>query len=724
MSVTASGVEGGSIDPITFEVIRNKFRAITEEQAITLKSVSGSPVVTDATDFNNGIYKDDGSIVTMGPQVLFHTGTMSTVIKCIIDECTDNPGISEGDMFILNDPYRGAVHQHDISIVSPIFYEGERVAWAGSCAHQLDVGGMNFGSWSPLATEVQQEAMLLPGLKIVEGGEVREDIWRLVMGMSRLPMFLGLDLKAMIAANTVANRRLVEIIDRYGLGVVREVMDTEIDVSEAMLRERLRGMPDGIWRAVDYIDHDGHENALYEIHVAVEKRGDELTFDMEGSSPQAPGFINCTESGLVGALYTALLPILAPDIHWNQGLLRPVTIKAPDASIVKAEFPAPVSGATVSAMWVLCGVANCALSRMAACSEGSRNEAAAVTKGSLQVVTLGGLNRDGAPYGTLLLDATAGGGGAYDDHDGLDCAGDYCVPKPTITNVEANEASGPLLYLYRGIVTDTAGPGRSRGGASLGLALTPHDTDGLRAMLVCHGYEVPNSAGLFGGEEGSCNQNGLLRGADAAATLVGRVGDADAFAGLEGVEALGAKPGFFPFVPGDAFGYTFQGGGGFGDPIERAPEKVRQDVEDGIVSEGAAENVYGVCVRDLAVDESGTDDRRREIRASRLDGADPQAALSESFPDGTLIEIGHSIGIDATGVIRCRCGCELASSGGNWKDGAHTRVADPESHGPRIRLHDDLEIREHICPQCATLLESEVSRKGAENLFTVDVRVG
>lgn len=284
------------IDPITFEVVRHKLQAMTEEQAITLKAVSGSPVVTDATDFNNGIYLTDGSIVTMGPQVLFHTGTMSAVIRNITADFAASPGIKEGDMYILNDPYKGAVHQPDVSIVAPIFHRGRHVAWAGSCAHQLDVGGMNFGSWSFNATEIQQEAMLLPGIKLVEAGELRQDLWQMILGMSRLPMVLGLDLKAMIAANNVAVRRMVEVMDRYGAESVESVMHAELDASEHQLRTRLRELPDGIFRAVDFLEHDGHTNALYEIRLAVHKSGDELTFDLEGSSPQAPGFINCAHA--------------------------------------------------------------------------------------------------------------------------------------------------------------------------------------------------------------------------------------------------------------------------------------------------------------------------------------------------------------------------------------------------------------------------------------------
>jgi N-methylhydantoinase B len=234
-----------NIDPITFEVIRHKLEAITEEQAITLKNVSGSPVVTEATDFNVGIYLSDGSIVNMGPQVIFHAGTMSTVIYSIIENFSDNPGINEGDMFILNDPYRGAIHQPDVSIVMPIFHRGRRIAWTGSCAHELDTGGMTLGSWAFGATDVQQEAMLLPGVKIVEAGVLREDIWQMIMGMTRLPHVVGLDFKAMIAANNVASRRFHELMQRYGADTVDRVMRIEIDTSERRLRERLKRIPDG-----------------------------------------------------------------------------------------------------------------------------------------------------------------------------------------------------------------------------------------------------------------------------------------------------------------------------------------------------------------------------------------------------------------------------------------------------------------------------------------------
>ena len=271
---------------------------------------------------------------------------MSTVIRTIIAEYGESPGIREGDMWILNDSYRGAVHQPDVSIVAPIFHDGVLVAWAGSCAHELDVGGMAFGGWAVHATEVQQESMILPGIRLVEGGELRQDLWQMIMRQSRLPHLLGLDLKAMIAANHVAIRRFRELVERYGAGVVDAVMRAEIAASEAQLRARLRDLPDGVFRAVDYLEHDGHADRLYDVRVAVTKRGDGLHFDFSGSSPQAPGFINCTRAGLVGAVFSAVLPILAPDIRWNEGILNAVEITAPARLCLRPTFALRRAGET------------------------------------------------------------------------------------------------------------------------------------------------------------------------------------------------------------------------------------------------------------------------------------------------------------------------------------------------------------------------------------------
>ena len=723
-----NGPSGGkaAIDPITFEVIRHKLEAITEEQAITLKNVSGSPVVTEATDFNVGIYLADGAIVNMGPQVIFHAGTMSTVIYSIIENFSANPGINEGDMFILNDPYRGAIHQPDVSIVTPIFHDGRRIAWTGSCAHELDTGGMTFGSWAFAATDVQQEAMLLPGVKLVENGVLREDIWQMIMGMTRLPHVVGLDFKAMIAANNVAARRLHQLMQRYGAETVDQVMRTEIDTSEARLRERLKLIPDGTYRARDFLDHDGHANRLYQIEVAAIKHGDTLILDMEGSSPQAPGFINCTRSGLRGALFTGLLPILAPDIRWNEGVLKPVTIKVPEANICNARWPTPVSGATVSTAWVVQNVAVAALSRMVACVPALVQEGQAVTKGQFSVLTMAGRDRDGGPFGMLLMDAMAGGGGAYIDHDGLDGSGDHSIPRPRIGNVESNEASGPFLYLFRSFIPDTEGAGTMRGGVTMGLAVTPHDADELHTMVVGHGVQVPNSVGQFGGMPGACAYHLLRTRSLPSPTSEGGVGggiaeliDANAHmhdlleAG-DSVRRFDSKPGHFPLHRGDVFAYSFQGGGGYGDPIRRDPGRVARDVHNGLVTPPWAATLYGVVLRDGVVDVEATRTRRREIRSERLGGRTPKAEPPENTGMAAVCPR-----IDDGKRFRCLCGADFGPATEDWKVRAHRRELVPQACGPHLTLHAELELREFVCADCGTLLEVEVARHGQESLATV-----
>jgi N-methylhydantoinase B len=247
--------------------------------------------------------------------------------------------------------------------------------------------------------------------------------------------------------------------------------------------------------------------------------------------------------------------------------------------------------------------------------------------------------------------------------------------------------------------------------------------DDIHAVLLGHGSSVPNSVGLFGGFEGSCNMNYLRRGdedADGRAPI-GAAYDAETLHALGGMEHLGPKPGHFLLGRGDVFSFAFQGGGGYGDPLLRAPESVLGDVEEGFVSVESARRHYGVAIHDGATDVQATEKLRAAIRAERLGGSAPaQAAATVVAGEGELA-IGPSLKRDSDGQIACGCGQLLGPASGNWKDSAVARAVAPADHGPDIVLHEELALREHSCPGCGTLLESEVVRGDAASLHSIEL---
>ncbi len=716
-----------SIDPVTLEVVKHKLWAVPEEQAITLKSVSGSPIVTEANDFNTGLYLADGSIVKMSHQVILHAGSMSQVIKYTLRDCAENPGIEDGDMFIVNDPYKGALHPPDVSIVAPVFVDGELFAWVGACAHQIDVGGMDPGSWCSRATERIQEAMVIPPVKLVEGGKVRNDIWNMILSMSRLPFMVGLDLRAMIAANNVAKRQFLEIIQRYGAETVRRVMDELIRFSERRFRDRLRELPDGIYRAVDFLDHDGHENRLYKVALEVRKKKDHLVFDFSGTSAQAPGFINCTESGLIGGVATGAFTILAYEIPWTEGLLKPMEIVAPPGTLCNAIPPAPNSMSSVAGTHVVENVVIAALSKLVQTKGEHRSEAQGVSRGGVSVLTLSGKDQYGEPFGTYLLDASAGGGGAHSFRDGLHATGSYHNPTPNIANVETNENFSPILYLHRRLIPDSGGPGYHRGGLACGLAFALHDVESLNGVLVSHGVEVPNSAGIFGGFPASCIVNGVFRDSDVRAQFGDGRFPSDSSKLDAQWESLGAKPGRIQLCKDDVLEYTWQGGGGYGDPLDREPERVARDVARRWVTSEAARTFYGVVLKDgtFEVDADATEAERKKIRQKRLTNR-PAGFKHRPSEDHAVVilPLGYSVELTQQGAdnaVRCRkCRHVLGPASENWKHHSARGVLPPNSAGPLIRLHEKLELREFSCPNCGTLLSLDVARKEDPDLFDIE----
>jgi N-methylhydantoinase B len=282
--------------------------------------------------------------------------------------------------------------------------------------------------------------------------------------------------------------------------------------------------------------------------------------------------------------------------------------------------------------------------------------------------------------------------------------------------VEANEASGPFLYLFRSFVPDTEGAGAMRGGITAALAVTPHDVDELHTMVVGHGVQVPNSVGQFGGMPGACAFH-LLRksNGDIAGLIDANTHMHDLFNAGGSVQRLESKLGHFALHRGDVFAYSFQGGGGYGDPIRRDPARVARDVKNGLVTGERASTIYGVALRDDgSVDAEATHARRRTIRAERLGGQTPKM---DSSPETGLADVCPSI--DAQKHFRCLCGADLGPATQDWKPRANMRRLAPEACGPYLTLHAELELREFVCRDCGTLLEVEVARQGQDSIAAI-----
>jgi N-methylhydantoinase B len=701
------------VDPVTYEVIRNRLTAVVAQQSLVLKNVSGSALVTEANDCNTGVYLPDGQIVAMGPHNLFHSGSMELVVRHIIEASKDSGGVQDGDVYITNDPYSGALHMPDVTMLQPVFSNGEHVAWVGSCAHVLDIGGMTPSSWSPRATEIFQEGLRLPPTRLISEGKVREDVWNLIMAASRLPANLGLDLKAMLAANHHARDGMLRLIDRYSTETVTTVMAMILDRSEQRIRERLRTLPDGRARARTYFEHTGRIAGTSRVVVELRKSGDQLVFDYAGTSDQVDGFFNCTESGLRGGVFSAILPVLCHDIPWNSGVMRAITVVAPHGTVVNAAYPAPCGAATIGASEMVQSTAGLAVSRLVSSDPALRDEAMAVTTGSITVCHVAGLNQYGEPFGGALTEILSGGGGATAGRNGIDYRGPNEILTCQINNVEGEESTFPVLYLYRSANTDGGGAGRHHGGVSPSSALTLHDAPWMHAVVVGHGVATPTSQGIHGGMPGSTNHVSIVRGADRDRPAFRSGGTAvlEEYGGA--VERYDASLGEVMLGGNDVLVWSFHGGGGWGDPLDADASMITSELLSGRVSAESARRLYGVVTKDSGLDGDATTALRARLREERRgwpSTPDPDAITRVEVVEGAR-RLGDRlvlVEVDGRRYTACDCGHVLGSAERNWKDFSARSQLSAEDLGPKVGLHSELVAEGFACPGCGALLATDV----------------
>ena len=598
------------MDPITFSIIRHRLYRVVEEAVITLKHVSGSAITNEGHDLMVSLYEADGTLLLGGVGFLHHLTSAAEAFKSIIRRFKDD--VHEGDLFLLNDPFTAALHTSDIYLVSPIHYKGELIAWSACFVHVYDIGAMNPGGFAPDAVDVFSEGFSSPGLKIVDRGNLRQDVWDTLLNMVRGPEMVALDLRSMIACNNVAKDRMISLVEKYGLPTFQETSKTLVAQSEVQLRARLREFPDGSWESRQYFDVKGE---VYKILLKMTKKGDELIFDFTGSSPQSKYAVNCTKWASLGGLFAPLFPLLCYDITWNEGVIRPITVIAPEGSIVNCTKPSPVSVATVGAIQSVNNAACTTIGKMLASHEDYDDQTSAVWHANHFAVFMFGKNQKGGDAIGILTETFAGSGGARTFADGVDIGGEIPNPISRMANVETVEAMFPVRYLFRRRLQDSGGGGEFRGGTGGELALVPHDAPdgGLHYVLSGKGSQFPQSEGLAGGNPGAINDYVWVHSPESEA---GHNCFSQSLSSIPG-EKESISWGVFPLMGKDALYVRWNGGGGVGDPLDRDPASVLTDVINKVISSEAAREIFGVEIQAETLDSSKTELLRKSLRADR-----------------------------------------------------------------------------------------------------------
>jgi N-methylhydantoinase B len=606
-------------------------------------------------------------------------------------------------VFLLNDPYVAAIHQSDVYLICPI-HDGDRlVAWSATFVHVMDIGAMSPGGNSPGATEICHEGVRIPGIKLMERGQLRRDVFDAITNMTRQPGMVGLDLKCEIAANNVARARMQEMYAHYGADLLDAVSAEMIRYSEMVLRRRLRQIPDGIWHARGLVETTDTWNVV----LTLTKRGDHLLFDFTGTDPQAKVGINLPFHATIGNCFAGVLSLLGWDIPKNHGAMAPIEVVAPPGTIMNPTYPAPVSLATTSGGAMARFLADSVLTQMAASSDQWRGEAMAKHAGGRRA-RHAGVNQ----YGNYYVSTFGGvrGGGGHADGDGVDSTGQGTT---TIHNVEWVESSFPLLYLFRRHTQDGAGAGRHRGGAGEEVGITVHDAPEGKIKGVAYGVAgFKNSGqGLFGGYPAPPSVLTLYRGTQVQDRLAGSEAPQD-------LDALGGEPellGYCDFTmsPTDVLFLRSASGGGYGDPLDRDPAAVLEDLGQGLMTEEMARTVYGVAITPHGVDTPATERNRTHLWEERRKAARSANAgrdLSDAQALHPLRENLEVARLDGETWVRCsRCKHGLSRQDEDWTQACARLTLTPDRASPAMApWNDHACLLQLCCPACGALFDCDL----------------
>jgi len=569
------------LDPVTLAVIQNGLQQVCNEMDLAFVRAAFSPVISEALDRSDGIYhRDTGELVAQGELGLpVFVGTMQFSTQAVIEHVKAGKiPLADGDVFIVNDPYLGGTHLMDVKFVKPFFYRGRPWCWLANTGHWPDVGGVVPGGFSANATEVEQEGLRLPPVKLFKAGSLDPEILSIILSNIRIADQRIGDIKAQRAALAIGERRLAALLDRYGAEVVdRAVVELRARARQQM-RAKIATIPDGTYDGEAFVDSDGVVDEPLRIAMRIDKRDETLTFDLSGSSPPCRGPMNSVIATTKSSIYLAIKHVF-PDVPINAGMFEPLRVIEPEGTFLYAKYPRPVSGCAAE---VSQRIAEAVFSALVKAIPDRVFAAPAGTSGNLSV---GG--HDPVKRRSYVMYVISGGGYGGSVHgDGLS-NGCSTIGISKTTPIEVMEQYYPVLFEEYSLHEGSGGAGEHRGGFGVNYRIRLRRGEARASMVMDHGRFGPQ--GALGGTDGGVNRVRIFHG------------------GTTYVPPHLSKDQDIQIAAGDAIEVSTPGGGGFGNPLRRAADLVARDVAKGYYTRDQAEGWFGVVLNpDGSVDAAAT----------------------------------------------------------------------------------------------------------------------
>jgi N-methylhydantoinase B len=554
------------IDPVTLAVLKGRLEQIADEMDATLFRSAFNPIIAEAHDASHGLYDArTGETLIQGKSGLpIFVGAMAFAVKAVIDKIkVDGGAVSDGDVYLFNDPYDGGTHLSDFKLVRPFFRDGAVFCYLASVGHWHDVGGNVPGNYNPVATECYQEGMLIPPVKLFAAGRMNQDIVDIVMANSRQPRSLYGDLNGQINALDLGVQRLTALLDEAGAATVTEALAELKARAARLMRANIAELPDGTYSAEDWLDNDGIVDAPLKIALDIVKHGETMKLDFSRTASACAGPVNIARSTAIASCYVALKHVFQ-DVPANAGCLEPIEFVIPENSLLSATRPKPVGGYTETILRVI----DVVFQALAAAAPHKVNGCA---YGTINALSLAGYRKNGQRW--VMFSFFGGGHGGHPEGDGLN-HGNAPISTATIPPVEILEAAYPVMFTQWALRPDSGGPGRARGGLGAVYEVTPLEGDADAFLFAERGRFPPR--GVCGGGDAAMNgfrfeQSDGWHEAPMASKMVG-----------------------IRLKRGQRLRIESPGGGGYGPASERDPAKIAEDVRLGYVTAEAAARDYRV----------------------------------------------------------------------------------------------------------------------------------